>query len=340
MLVSCQCTFEPISRDSRGVCIAERKQRIHQVCILHAMSGALRHLRIIFQMACSMRTVYSMKEPFKNTTDIRWKHIQGEKVPSIGFGTYELKGLTCLKAVLQALETGYRHIDTARAYGNEVDVGEAIRESGLDRAEIFLTTKIWRDSLRPEDLREQFKQSLEVLQTDYLDLVLIHWPNPEIPLPETISALQELKQSDELRYFGVSNFPPALLKESLQYGDVFCNQVEYHPMLNQDPLLEIGVKKDILITAYAPLAQGEAVGNPNLEEIALKHGKSSEQVAIRWLLEQDHVAAIPRSSRPQHIKSNFDVFDFCLDDEDRKFIAKLPKNLRKIDPAFAPNWET
>jgi 2,5-diketo-D-gluconate reductase B len=277
-----------------------------------------------------------------NTTQdssLALKEIKGCQVPSLGFGTFKLQGLTCLKAVLKALETGYRHIDTARAYGNEADVGRAIKESGVDRNEIFLTTKIWRDSLRKKDLQRQFEESLEMLEVDYLDLVLIHWPNPDIPLSETIGAFQELQEKDQLRYFGVSNFPPRLFKEAMEWGEVFCNQVEYHPFLAQGKLLKIARDNDILITAYSPLAQGEVIGHPDLEKIARKHGKSSEQVAIRWLIEQDHVAAIPRSSREEHIESNFNVFDFSLDEEDRAHIADLPKNRRQIDPEFAPDWE-
>ena len=276
----------------------------------------------------------------QNPPDLFYKEIQGETIPSVGFGTYELEGLTCLKAVVHAIETGYRHLDTARAYGNEVDVGQGIKESGIDRGDLFLTSKIWHDALRFDDIREQFEESLELLDTDYLDLVLVHWPNPEVPLEETLEALGNLQQTDRLRHFGVSNFPPSLFQKVIEVGGVFCNQVEYHPLLGQDEILRIARENDVLVTAYSPLAQGEAVGHPDLEEIAHKHGKSSEQVAIRWLIQQDHVATIPRSSNPEHIRSNFDVFDFELDESDLRFIDSLPKDRRQIDPAFAPDWES
>ena len=267
------------------------------------------------------------------------KHVRQQDVPSLGFGTYELKGLDCLKAVIKAIDTGYRHIDTARAYGNEVDVGEGIAKSGFNREELFLTTKIWPDSLAPEDLQRQFGQSLELLQTDYVDLLLIHWPNPDIPLRDTLGTLHELKHAGKLRNYGVSNFPPSLFRKAIETGEVFCNQVEYHPLLAQDRILSIARQADVLVTAYSPLAQGKVSEVPVLDEIGLKHGKSGQQVAIRWLIEQDHVAAIPRSSKPEHIESNFDVFDFSLDESDLKRIATIPKDRRQINPSFAPDWE-
>ena len=165
------------------------------------------------------------------------KKIRNQHVPALGFGTYELKGLDCLKAVVKAIETGYRHVDTARAYGNEVDVGEGLEKSGLDREDLFLTTKVWHDSLRPKDMQSQVAQSLELLQTDYLDLLLIHWPNPGIPLEESIGALKDLQEEGRIRHYGVSNFPPSLFRDALSMGDIFCNQVEYHPCLQQDQLL-------------------------------------------------------------------------------------------------------
>jgi len=268
-----------------------------------------------------------------------YKNIQGEEVPALGFGTWELEGEVARKAVASALGTGFRHIDTARAYGNEKEVGQGIDEANIDRKEIFVTSKIWMDALRPDALQHETEKSLELLQTGYLDLLLVHWPNPDIPIDDTFSAMESLKSQGLIRNAGISNFTPSQFREALGKGTVFCNQVEYHPFLAQDKLLEIARKNDVLLTAYSPLAKGEAIGYDDLETIGKKHGKSSEQVALRWLLEQDHVATITRSSNPEHIDSNFDVWDFELDDDDRATIAKLPKDHRKIDPAFAPDWE-
>ena len=268
-----------------------------------------------------------------------YKIIRGTAVPALGFGTYQLEGQTCRDSVRSALEVGFRHVDTARMYGNEKEVGAGIRDAAIDRSEVFLTSKVWRESLEPGQIEAEVEASLNDLGTDHLDLALIHWPNPDQPLAESIDAFRSLKEAGRLRQFGVSNFPPSLFEEAVAFGDVFCNQVEYHPLLGQERLLALAREHDVLLTAYSPLAQGEAIGYPDLEEIAKKYGKSSEQVALRWLLEQDQVAAIPRSSNPDHIASNFDVFDFELDAEDRALIDALPKDQRQVDPSFAPDWE-
>lgn len=267
------------------------------------------------------------------------KAIKGTNVPALGFGTFELKGDTCRKAVIKALETGYRHIDTARMYENETEVGQAIQDSKLPRGDLFVTSKVWWEDLSPHGIREAVETSLKQLQTDYLDLALIHWPNPEFSLEESIKTFQALQDAGKIRHYGVSNFPAVLFHEAVGYGDIFCNQVEYHPLLKQDTVLTVVRDHGAALTAYAPLAQGEAIGYPELASIADKHGKSSEQVALRWLLEQKNVLAIPRSSKPEHIESNFDIFDFELDTEDREHIAELPKNKRQINPSFAPEWD-
>lgn len=270
---------------------------------------------------------------------LSYKTIRGSAVPALGFGTYQLQGETCRQSVRAALEVGFRHVDTARMYDNEKQVGAGIRDAAIDRGELFLTSKVWRESLAPEQIESEVDASLNDLGTDHLDLALIHWPNPDQPLAESLDALRQLQQAGRLKHFGVSNFPPPLFEQAIGLADVFCNQVEYHPLLGQDELLAMAREHDVLLTAYSPLAQGEAIGYPDLEEIAKKHGKSSEQVALRWLLEQDHVAAIPRSSNPEHIASNFDVFDFELDGEDHAVIDALPKDQRQVDPSFAPDWE-
>jgi len=272
-------------------------------------------------------------------TELLTKNIKGREVPTLGFGTFELTGETCQRAVERALEVGYRHLDTARMYGNEREVGRGLSQSGLDRSSVFLTSKVWWEDLEPEAIRAEAEQSLEELGTDYLDLFLIHWPNPDVELAESIDALSKLVSDGLIRHYGVSNFPPSLFRHAVGLGDIFCNQVEYHPLLGQEKLAEMAREFGVALTAYSPLGQGEAIGHDELERIGAKHGKSSGQVALRWLIEQENVLAIPRSSKSEHIESNFAVFDFELDDEDREAIAKLPKDQRQIDPDFAPDWE-
>jgi len=267
------------------------------------------------------------------------KEIKGTTVPTLGFGTFELDGDTCRQAVIKALETGYRHIDTARVYGNEAEVGQAVRNSDIPREDIFIASKIWWEDLSPHGIRDAVETSLNNLQADFLDLVLIHWPNAEFSLEESIKTLRFLQDTGKISHFGVSNFPSVEFHDAIGYGEIFCNQVEYHPLLKQDTLLDIVRDYGAALTAYSPLAQGEALGYPELETIAEKYGKSSEQVALRWLIEQKNVLAIPRSSKPEHIESNFDIFDFELDAADKDHIDKLPKDKRQINPNFAPEWD-
>lgn len=264
-----------------------------------------------------------MKGRSKRLPDLRCKAIRGQKVPSVGFGTQGLKGLPCLKAVLAALETGYRHIDTARGYGNNIDVGAAIQKSGLEREEIFLTTAIRRDSLRAPVLRAQVEQSLDVLGSGYIDLVFIECPDRGPIAPEVIPVIQELKDARMLRHFGVMNFTAERLGESVRQGEVFCNRVDFHPMRSLDSLLGIAAKEDILITA-CPGGPGWLSSEiPVLSSIAGKHGKRSAQVAIRWLLEQDNVAVVTTATTPEEIAANFNVFDFSLDEDDHALIRGL-----------------
>lgn len=267
------------------------------------------------------------------------REIQGTPVPALGFGTYELEGDACRRAVVDALDVGYRHLDTARMYHNEVQVGQALQQVGIDREKIFLTSKIWWDDLSPAGVEKQISASLKDLDTPYLDLVLIHWPNPEFPLEETIEAMVAAREQGMIRHVGVSNFPPSWTKRAIACGPIFCNQVEYHPFLGQTELLELARAHDFLLTAYAPLAQGGVHAARQLDPIAEKHGKSREQVALRWLIEQKQVSAVPRSSKREHIEANFDIFDFRLDHQDHARIARLPKDRRQINPEFAPDWE-
>lgn len=264
--------------------------------------------------------------------------VQGFAIPKLGFGTWELTGAECYDAVRHALELGYRHIDTAQAYGNESEVGRAIADSGVDRDDLWVTTKIWRTNLRPDDVRRSTERSLQELRLDQVDLLLIHWPSDEVPLEQTLAAMDDLREAGRARAIGVSNFTPTLVEEALGLAPILCDQVEYHPYLDQTELRELCVQNDLMLTAYSPLAKGRVPGDETLEEIGDAHGKSAAQVVLRWLLQQDNVVAIPRSSSADHREANLDAFDLELSDDEIGRIDGLAGGRRLIDPAFGPDW--
>jgi 2,5-diketo-D-gluconate reductase B len=264
--------------------------------------------------------------------------VQGTRVPVLGFGTWLIEGADATEAVRDALEIGYRQIDTARAYENEREVGRGIADSGVARQEIFLTTKVPHDQATAELVERDAEESLERLGVDYLDLLLLHWPSPDVPLEETLKAMTALRDDGRIRDLGVSNFPAGLLKQALELAPVFCNQVEYHPFLGQERLLELARANDVLITAYSPLAHGKVPDDETLNRIGSQHGKTAGQVALRWLLDQDHVSPIPKASSHERRVENFEVFDFELSPEERAEIDGLPKAVRTADPPWAPDW--
>ncbi len=265
--------------------------------------------------------------------------IQGIEIPKLGFGTWQLSGEACVTAVRDAIELGYRHIDTARAYGNEKQVGQGLHDSGRNRDEIFLTTKLWYTELTAAGVHDQVEQSLRDLRTEYIDLLLIHWHNRRVPLAETLGAMLDARDAGRIRHLGVSNFPSALMRDALEHAPLLCDQVEYHPYLGQPQVLEMARERDLMVTAYSPLAQGEALRDPVIGEIAEAHGKSPSQIVLRWLLDQPHVAAVPKAASHEHRAANFDIFDFALSDEERGRIAGLERGHRTIDPGWAPDWD-
>jgi 2,5-diketo-D-gluconate reductase B len=267
--------------------------------------------------------------------------MQGTKVPALGFGTWQLSGPGCIEAVKFALKVGYRHLDTAQMYENEADVGRAIAESGVPRDELFVTTKIALNNARPPRVILSADESLRKLKLDRVDLLLLHWPVPEVPLADTLGAMMELQKSGKTRFIGVSNFPVRLMKEAVETikAPIACNQVEYHVGLSQKPVLDYARTHKIIVTAYSPLGRSKLAGHPVLVKIGKKYGKSGAQVALRWLIEQQGVSAIPKASHEENIRQNFGIFDFKLNDEDRTAIASLGTNERLIDPAFAPEWD-
>lgn len=271
---------------------------------------------------------------------MQYKNIQGIEVPEIGFGTYKLHDRECENAVRIALDTGYRHIDTAQMYKNEREIGKAMSVSNVPREDIFLTTKIWHTNLDADDVLQTTEESLRNLDTPYVDLLLIHWPNDQYDLRKTIESMLVLRDQGKAMNIGVSNFPLNLLKQVNEEirAPIFCDQIEFHPFIDQLDILDYAIEKDILLTAYSPLAQGKAIENTTLKEIGEEYGKSPAQISLRWLIEQENVVAIPKASSEEHIRENFDVFDFQLSDEHFNEIDDLPKNTRLVNPSFAPAW--
>ena len=266
--------------------------------------------------------------------------IDGTRVPALGFGTFRMAGEECRAGVEDALAIGYRHIDTAQGYDNEEQVGEALERSGVPREEIFLVTKLRPSNFRERDVVRSAEESLRKLRTDYVDLLLLHWPNPAVPLAETLGAVRQLQESGSVRHVGVSNFPSKLVREASEHVKVFANQVEYHPYLSQKTLLDLAAELDYLLTAYSPVAKGAVTRDETLISIGEEHGKTPAQVALRWLVQQQRVAAIPKASSRAHRRSNFDVFDFELSAQEMMRISSLARTDGRItDPDNAPVWD-
>lgn len=265
----------------------------------------------------------------------------GSRVPALGFGTYRLPGEDCEDPVRWALQTGYRHIDTAQRYENEANVGKVLEQSGIPRDEIFLTTELGMTNLEPDTVRSSFTESLDRLRTDFVDLLLIHWPVSDVPQEETLAAMAEQQQAGRATHIGVSNFTIPMIEAAIdkQRLKLFTNQIEYHPLLRQKRLMEAVFSRDMVLTGHSPIATGRVADNELLAGIGAKYGKSPAQVAIRWQLEQDRVMVLPKSKRQAIIAENFDVFDFALDTDDMAKIETLPHNERGVKPPQQPNWD-
>ena len=266
----------------------------------------------------------------------------GASIPALGFGTFRLEGQAAERMVGTALEIGYRHIDTAQMYGNEAEIGRAIAGSDVARGEIWLTTKIWPDNFRDGALQRAADQGVRRLGTAP-DLLLLHWPNPSVPLAETLRALNEVQRQGLTRHIGISNCTTALIRESVALSEapLIVNQVEYHPYLRQDAVLAELRRHGMALTAYSPVAQGKVFQDATLQRIAERHGKNPGQVTLRWLIQQDGVTAIPRSSREGNARANFAIFDFALSADEMAEIAGLARpDGRLVNPAgFAPDWD-
>jgi diketogulonate reductase-like aldo/keto reductase len=267
----------------------------------------------------------------------------GARIPALGLGTWTLKGEECVDLVAHALEVGYRHLDTAVMYANEEAVGEGLRRSGIQRDDVFVTTKVWWTDIGANDLRRSAEASLEKLGLEQVDLLLIHWPNPAIQLAESVAALNLAKRDGLARHIGVSNFPTKLLAEAIALSDapLVANQVEHHPYLDQSKVHAACRNAGMAMTSYCPLARGgDLFAEQAIVAAAQKHGKTPGQIALRWHVQQDGVVAIPRTTKRERLAENFDIFDFALTDAEMQAISALgAKNQRICDYDFSPSWD-
>ena len=272
---------------------------------------------------------------------MRFVEANGARIPAIGLGTWELSGRDCARVVEQALKLGYRHIDTAQVYENEREVGDGVRASGVRRDEIFLTTKIWTTHFAPNDLERSAKERLVRMRMSEVDLLLLHWPNPHVPLEETLGALAHAKQAGLTRHIGVSNFTVALIEEAVALcpEPLVCNQIEFHPYLDQTKVKEACARHGIALVAYSPIAKGRIKTDGTLIRIGRAHHKTPAQICLRWLV-QRNVSAIPRTSKIERLSENIDIFDFRLSDKEMHEISQLHSEAGRLtDYAFAPKWD-
>jgi diketogulonate reductase-like aldo/keto reductase len=271
------------------------------------------------------------------------KTVRGVEIPTVAIGVFEVEPGETEETVADALAAGYRHVDTAAAYGNEEEVGRGLARSGIDRDDVWVTTKVWIDDFTPDKLRASAERSLRKLGIERLDLQLLHWPprNPD-ELRPALEELQRLRSDGLIGELGVSNFPAYMLREAIEIApEVFADQVEYHAKLSQRELLEVAVSDDVLIEAYAPLggSAGDTVDEPVLKEIASAHGVSPAQVALAWLAHQDRVVLLPRSTDPGRRRENLAALEIDLTDEETARIDELSERReRNFDPPWAPDW--
>ena len=268
--------------------------------------------------------------------------ILSKTIPFLGAGTFRLKGDDAYQSVITALELGYRHIDTAQIYGNEQDVGRAIRDSGIKAKELFVTTKIWTEFLSKNKLKASLEQSLEKLQLDQVDLTLVHWPLPdEVPVQSYVEALAEVKQAGLTRLMGLSNFTIAQTKAAIDavgVAELATNQVEVHPFLQNPKLVDFLKEQGIQITAYMPLAYGKVLAEPLIQQIAAQHQVTAAQVALAWSLQQGFVV-IPSSTKRANLAQNLAALELKLTADNMSLLAGLDRNERLANPDFAPAWD-
>lgn len=264
-------------------------------------------------------------------------------IPSLGFGTWPMKGEDCERMVAAALDAGFRHIDTAEMYDNEEAVGRGLKKAKVAREDVFVTTKVWHTHLRDGQLQHAAEESLKRLGLDYVDLYLIHWPSPETSVAEAIGALNEVKTRGLARAIGVANFNVKLIEEAVaaSASPLATNQVEYHLHLDQTPVLEACRRHGLSLTAYSPVARGKVLDEPVVREIAAEHGRTPAQVALRWLIQQDGVIAIPKTGTPERLAENLGTLEFSLSDEEMARLFKLARpDGRMVRLNVEPEWDT
>ena len=268
---------------------------------------------------------------------------KGARIPLLGLGTWDLRGRVCARVIEQALRLGYRHVDTAEMYNNEREVGEGVRASGIKRNEVFVTTKIWPSHFAPRELERAARDCLVRLRLSEVDLLLLHWPNPQIPLAETLGALGKVKRDGLARNIGVSNFTVSLLDEALKVSSepLVCNQFECHPFLDQSKLIAACRQRGMAVVAYSPIARGNAHNDEVLARIGATHKKTAAQVCLRFLVQQS-IVVIPRTSKVERLAENAAIFDFALGEQEMAEISQLAHgDGRIVDWAFSgrPKWD-
>lgn len=267
----------------------------------------------------------------------------GANIPALGFGTFRMPDADVHRILPQALKLGFRHVDTAQIYKNEAAVGEVLHSSGIPRADIFLTTKVWVDRVGHDAFLASVDESLTKLKTDYVDLLLLHWPQSEMPLADRMGGLNALRQAGKVKNIGISNFSTALMAEAVRLSDapVVTNQIEYHPYLDQTKVIEAARKTGMSITAYYLMADGKVPQDAVLKEIGANHGKTAAQVVLRWAVQQKDVIALSKTATESRLQENFDIFDFALSEEEMAAIHKLARpDGRIVNPGhLAPQWD-
>ncbi|MDO8359577.1 MAG: aldo/keto reductase [Devosia sp.] len=266
----------------------------------------------------------------------------GAAIPRLGLGTWQLRGEPCAKIVSEALRLGYTHVDTAQGYANEEAVGEGLRASGVGRERVFVTTKVQPQQMGDGDLQRSVTGSLEKLGISQIDLLLLHWPNPLIPLADSIRALNEVKRRGLVRHIGLSNFTTWLLDEAwrLTTEPFVAEQIELHPYIEQGKMLSALHRRDMAVIAYCPIALGGVIGDPAIEAIAASHGRSAAQVTLRWIVQQGLVA-IPRTSKVERLAQNLTVFDFALTDAEMASMSAMTRPGSRLvnEPQWVPEWD-
>lgn len=266
----------------------------------------------------------------------------GASIPALGFGTFRVPGPDAERMVSHVLSNGYRHIDTAQIYGNEADVGEGIRRSGIARGDVFLTTKVWVENYKHDAFIASVEESLKKLKTDYVDLLLLHWPNEAVPLAEQIGALNEVAKAGKVHHIGVSNFNTELMQQAVKLSSlpIVTNQVEYHPYIDQTPVLRAAKELNMSVTAYYAMADGKVLEDAVLKAIAAKHGKSVAQIVLRWIVQQD-VIVLSKTVSEERAKENAAIFDFTLTADEMAAIHALARaDGRIVSPeGLAPVWD-